>query len=127
MDAVLWVVQWVVAVAFAIAGVAKLGQPADRLVADANMGWIDGGDAVQRARVAGGFEVLGALGLVLPGLLDVATFLTPLAGFGLAALMGLAAGTVHAPRGERQMIAINAVLGMLALVVALGRLVEPLD
>lgn len=79
---------------------------------------------MQRARTAGYAEIAGALGLVLPGLLHIAEWLTPLAALGLVIVMILAIVTVHRPRNES--ITVPAVLGVLALIVAIGRVIVPL-
>jgi hypothetical protein len=64
--------------------------------------------------------VLAAIGLILPAVLDIAPVLVPLAATGLVLLM-LGAAVTHARRKESQMIIINAVLLILAAVVAWGR------
>ncbi|HET7901849.1 MAG TPA: DoxX family protein, partial [Candidatus Nanopelagicales bacterium] len=68
----------------------------------------------------GVLEVLGAIGLILPGITGIAPFLVPLAATGLALLM-IGAIVVHARRGERQPIGANIVLLLLAVFVAWGR------
>jgi hypothetical protein len=83
------------------------------------MGWVD--DFSPAAiKAIGTLEVLAAIGLVLPPVLDIAAVLAPLAALGLVLLMTGAAIT-HGRRGEMQMIAVNVVLGALAAVVAWGR------
>lgn len=125
MNAFLWILQGVLAVAFFGAGAMKLVQPFEKLAADPKMGWVkDAGANV--VRLAGATEVAAAAALVLPGVLGVLPVLTPLAGFGLALQMGIAALWIHRPRGEKQMMAANAVLLLLALVVGVGRLISPL-
>jgi hypothetical protein len=56
----------------------------------------------------------------VPALTGVATVLVPIAAVGLALLMVGAAAT-HRRRGELPMVGINAVLLVLAVVVALAR------
>jgi DoxX-like family len=68
----------------------------------------------------GAVEIFGAAGLVLPALLNIATFLVPTAATGLALLMAGAAVT-HARRNEKPNVIINIVLGLLAAGVAAGR------
>jgi hypothetical protein len=68
----------------------------------------------------GALEVLAAVGLVVPPLTKLATFLTPLAAVGLVLLMGGATVT-HLRRREPQMMAVNGLLLILAAVVAVGR------
>jgi uncharacterized membrane protein YphA (DoxX/SURF4 family) len=71
--------------------------------------------------VVGTLEVLAAIGLVVPPLVHVATFLTPLAAVGLVVLMGGAVVT-HVRRSEAQLSAVNGLLLILAAVVAVGRI-----
>jgi hypothetical protein len=96
----------------------KLTQPKPALV-KAGQGWAeDVPDAGVKA--IGALEILGAVGLVLPALLDTATVLVPLAAIGLAVLM-LGAAVTHARRREYPNIAVNLVLAALALFVAVQR------
>ncbi|UFN43446.1 DoxX family protein [Nocardioides okcheonensis] len=123
MDVVLWIVAGVLALAFVAAGGMKLAQPKEKLSAS-GMGWVDDFSA-GAVKGIGLLEVLGAVGLVLPGLTGVAPVLVPLAALGLALTM-VGAAVVHLRRGEQQMVVVNAVLLVLALVVVVGRFwVEP--
>jgi uncharacterized membrane protein YphA (DoxX/SURF4 family) len=65
-------------------------------------------------------EGLAGLALVIPPLLRVLTWLTPLAAAGLVGLM-LGAIVLHVGRREYPNIGLNAVLGALAAVVAWAR------
>ncbi len=65
-------------------------------------------------------EVLGGIGLILPAMTRVMPKLTPLAGYGLALTMVLAAG-FHALRGEWALIPANIILGGIAAFIAVGR------
>jgi uncharacterized membrane protein YphA (DoxX/SURF4 family) len=65
-------------------------------------------------------ELLGAVGLILPGLIKWHPRLTPLAAFGLAIAMSLAA-VYHLQRGEMANIGINAMLFVLTALVMWGR------
>jgi hypothetical protein len=122
MNTVLWVLQWITGLLFVFAGFSHTLTPAERLTR--SMPWVEQ-TGIQTARVAGVTEFLGGLGLILPGLFDIATWLIPVAGFGLVLQMILAA-RLHTGRKEPQAVAINAVLGLLALAVAVGRLLVPL-
>ncbi len=118
MNIVLWVVAGVLAVAFLGAGLMKLAQPKKKL-AESGMGWTDDfSDGAVKG--IGVLEVLGALGLILPAVFDVATVLVPIAATGLALLM-LGAAATHARRKEPSMIVVNLVLFALAAFVAWGR------
>jgi uncharacterized membrane protein YphA (DoxX/SURF4 family) len=117
MDIAIWVLQILLALTFLAAGMTKLSQPRQKLAT--SMGWVeDFSDPGVRA--IGALEVLGALGLLVPALTGVATVLVPIAAVGLAVLMVGAAAT-HRRRGELPMIGINAVLLLLAVVVAWAR------
>jgi uncharacterized membrane protein YphA (DoxX/SURF4 family) len=76
----LWVIQGVLAALFLFAGAMKLVTPVDKL---AEMSALP----VAFMQFIGCAEVLGALGLILPGLLRIKQVLTPLAASGLAIIM----------------------------------------
>ncbi|MBH28301.1 MAG: hypothetical protein CL789_03590 [Chloroflexi bacterium] len=69
---------------------------------------------------SGSAEILGSLGLILPGITKIQTRLTPLAGLGLALLMIGAAG-YHIIRGEIQSLPTNIVLFAISAYIAYGR------
>lgn len=117
MQVFLWIVAGLLALAFLAAGGMKLTQPREKLAA--SMGWVEDFSAPM-VKLIGGLEVLAALGLILPGLTGIAPVLTPLAAAGLVLVM-IGAIVVHLRRGEHQMIVANAVLLLLAAVVAWGR------
>jgi uncharacterized membrane protein YphA (DoxX/SURF4 family) len=117
MNVLLWIVAGVLAAAFLVAGLTKLTQPKEKLAGQ--MGWVeDFSPGV--VKLIGGLEVLAAIGLILPAALDIVPVLVPLAAVGLVALMAGAAIT-HLRRHEPQMVVINAVLVLLAVVVLWGR------
>jgi uncharacterized membrane protein YphA (DoxX/SURF4 family) len=117
MNIALWIIQVVLAGAFAFAGVMKATQPKEKLAA--RMGWVEdfSGGTV---RFIGVMELLAAIGLILPAVTGIAPILTPLAASGLVIMMVLAAIT-HARRKEPQIIGANVVLLVLAAIVAWGR------
>ncbi|MFH5823880.1 DoxX family protein [Georgenia sp. AZ-5] len=116
MNVALWVVAGLLAAAFLAAGFMKLAQPRPKLVA-AGMGYAeDFSDGAIKG--IGTLEVLGALGLILPAVLDTATVLVPLAALGLFLVMA-GAVVVHIRRHEPFVPPL--VLGLLALFVAVLR------
>ncbi|SEG52305.1 DoxX-like family protein [Thermomonospora echinospora] len=118
MHIALWIIAGLLAAAFLAAGLMKLAQPRERLVAS-GMGWAgDFPDGMIKA--IGALEVLAAIGLILPAALGIAPVLVPLAALGLVVLM-IGAAIVHARRKEFPMIGANVVLLALAAVVAWGR------
>lgn len=124
MDTFLWILQWLLFAVFLGAGAVKGLLPPERLLAVEQMGWV-ADTGIFRARMAGYAEIVGAFGLILPGPTGLPAYFVPVAALGLATIMGLAAVTVHRPRNEP--IVPHAVLGGLALVVAIGRLIEPVS
>jgi uncharacterized membrane protein YphA (DoxX/SURF4 family) len=117
MNVAVWVLQVLLALAFLVAGVVKSTQPRQKLAT--SMGWVED-FSDNTVRTIGVLELLAGIGLLLPSVTGVATVLVPLAAVGLALLMLLAALT-HRRRGETQMIAVNAVLLLVAVVVAWAR------
>ena len=71
-------------------------------------------------RFIGACEILGALGLILPGLFRIRPGLTPLAAAGLVIIMIGATVTTAAVMGP-QLAVIPLVVGLLAASVAYGR------
>ena len=119
MNIVLWIVQIVLALAFAMAGIMKVTQPVNRL--ETRMGWVK--DVGPRGvRLIGSLEILGAIGLILPAITGIWPWLTPLAAAGLALTM-VGAMITHGRRGEYSSIGANLVLLLLALFVVYGRFV----
>ena len=119
MNVFLWIVAGLLAAMFLAAGTMKVTQERRKLLANDNMKWVEDFSA-GTIKLIGTAEVLGAVGLILPGALDIAPILVPLAATGLAVLM-LGAAITHARRKEPQAIVINAVLLLLALVIAIFR------
>ena len=83
------------------------------------MGWAAEVSDVE-FRTVGLLEVLGALGLILPGALGVAPLLTPLAAVGLALTM-IGAIVTHVRMGETDRLAVPIVLLALTLFLAIER------
>jgi uncharacterized membrane protein len=70
--------------------------------------------------ISGIAEILGGLGLILPGLVKRYTYLTPLAALGLVLVM-IGAMIFHITRGEAQNIFLNVILAVVLAFVAYGR------
>ena len=119
MNIFLWIVAGVLAAFFLAAGVTKLSQSRSKLLANGNMKWVEDFSA-GTIKLIGGAEALGALGLILPGALDIAPVLVPLAATGLAVIM-IGAIITHGRRKETQPIALNAIVLVLAVLVAIFR------
>jgi uncharacterized membrane protein YphA (DoxX/SURF4 family) len=118
VNVVLWIIAGLLAAVFAMAGLMKIAQPKAKLAAS-GMAWTED-FSVGAIKGIGALEVLAAIGLILPAALDIAPVLVPVAATGLAVMM-LGAALVHARRKENQMIGVNVVLLILAVIVAWGR------
>src|SRR5882762_1885420 len=125
MNVALWIVQGLLAALFLFAGGAKLVLPLDQMAGPVALpGWF--------LRFIGVAEVLGALGLVLPGLLRVRPGLTPLAAAGLVIIM-IGATVVMWAGGMAAVALMNVVVALLRCVRrlrplapgAVSRLVPP--
>lgn len=119
MNIVLWILAALLAALFLAAGAMKLTQSKEKLGANPNMAWTEQ-FSPGIIKLIGASEVLAAIGLILPALLDIAPVLVPLAAVGLVLLM-IGAALTHARRKERQAVVMNVVLLLLAAFVAWGR------
>jgi hypothetical protein len=115
---VLWVIQGLLALLFLFAGGAKLVMPAAALTQQTPM------LSAAFLRFVAVCEVLGAAGLILPGLLRIRPGLTPLAAAGLVIIM-IGATVVTLMIGGGAQALFPAVTGVLAVVVAYGRARKP--
>ncbi|MEU8222976.1 DoxX family protein [Kribbella sp. NPDC048915] len=120
MNAAVWVASGVLAAMFLLSGVTKVPATKASLASNPRMGWAEP-FPIELIKVIGLAEIAGAIGLILPRLLDTATWLAPTAAFGLAAVMTGAILT-HLRRAEYSNVAVNAVLLALSLFVAFQRL-----
>jgi hypothetical protein len=113
MTYVLWVVQALLALLFLFAGGVKLVLPLEELKGPVPM-------PGAFIRFIGVCEVLGGLGLVLPGLLRIRPGLTPVAAAGLVIIM-IGATVVTVVGGEGKAAVMSVVVGLLSAFVVYGR------
>ncbi|MGY5765631.1 DoxX family protein [Brachybacterium sp. DNPG3] len=116
MGIALWIIAGLLALGFLGAGGMKASSSKEKL-AENGMGWVEGFQPWQ-VRAIGILEVLGAVGLIVPGFLSGLGWLVPTAATGLLILM-IGAVVVHARRKEAFTPAL--VLGILSLVIVVGR------
>jgi hypothetical protein len=109
---VLWTVQVLLALLFLFAGGAKLALPAEAMKGPVAI-------PVPFLRFIGACEVLGALGLILPGIFRIARGLTPLAAAGLVIIM-IGATVVNIIGGTIPIALATFVTGLLAAFVVYG-------
>jgi len=117
MEIAIWIVSGLLALMYLFAGFTKTFTPLEKL--RGQMAWVDSTKSF--TRVIGILEILGAVGLILPRLLDIAPWLSIVAAFGLA-LVQLLAIPLHVRRREAKALPINIVLLAAALFVAIGLL-----
>ena len=118
MTYVLWIVQVLLALMFLFAGGTKLILSPEVMASMGSPnqiplpGWF--------IRFIGVAEVLGALGLILPGLLRIKPWLTPLAAAGLVVIMIGATALTMVADGVAAGV-VSLVVGLLSAFVAYGR------
>ena len=120
MNVVVWIVSGLLAAMFLMSGVLKVPATKASLAGNPRMGWA-APFPIELIKVIGVAEIAGAAGLILPRVVDTATWLVPAAAIGLAVIM-IGAIITHARRSEFASVAINAVLLALAVFVAVERL-----
>jgi hypothetical protein len=118
MNTTLWIVASILSLLTLASGLAKLAKTRQKLI-EGGYTWAEG-FSDPAVKSIGLLEVLGAFGLVLPGLFDTATVMVPVAGTGLGVFM-LAATTVHLRRGETKDSMTPLVLAAVAIFVAVMR------
>ncbi|MCB1284983.1 MAG: DoxX family protein [Microthrixaceae bacterium] len=119
MNTALWIIAAVLAVAFILAGVAKLTRSRSEPTG-ADMDWSDDLTDGQVTAI-GVVEVAGGIGVVLPAVVDIAPILVPIAATGLAiAMAGAAAFHIRRNDPPAKLVP-SIVLGILAALLAFGR------
>jgi uncharacterized membrane protein YphA (DoxX/SURF4 family) len=113
MTRALWIIQGLLALLFLFAGGMKLVLPIEEMTKQMALPGLF-------LRFIGVAEVLGGLGLILPGLLGIRPGLTPLAAAGLVIIMIGATVLTLASGGAAQAL-FPLVVGLLAAFLAYGR------
>ena len=122
MNIALWIVAGVFAFGYIAGGSVKLTMPYEKYVA--KLGWPEDFTPAN-VRFMGVVEVLGGIGLVLPGLVGVAPILVPVAASGMALYMA-GAITERIRRGEYKELVGDLVFLAAMIFIAWGRFaIEP--
>lgn len=120
MNLALWIIAGMLAAAYLVGGGGKLILPKEKIAATgASARWVDDFGAGS-VKAIGALEVLAAVGLILPAMLDIAPGLVPLAALGLVMLMSGAVIT-RIRRGEFKLMMADLGYLVLAGLVAWGR------
>ncbi|WP_188678722.1 DoxX family protein [Subtercola lobariae] len=110
MQIAYWIVAALLAIVYLYSGAVKIVRSPEKL--QPMMGWV-ASTPLAAVRAIGVVEVLGVLGLILPPLTGVATWLALAAAIGLV-LVQIGGITVHLARGEARVIGFNVALLVLA-------------
>jgi uncharacterized membrane protein YphA (DoxX/SURF4 family) len=113
MTVALWIVQGLLAALFLFAGVMKFIMTVEEMTKEIPL-------PGAFLRFIGVAEILGAIGLILPGLLRIKPGLTPLSAVGLAVIM-VGATVLTLTTSPVAMALMPFVVGILAIFVAYGR------
>ena len=119
MNTALWTIAGLLAAVFLVAGSNKLFISREKLARAPGGGWVLSFSAAF-LKALGTVEILGAAGLILPALLDIAPVLVPLAATGLATIM-VGAAIVTYRRHEFKHVLLNLTCLALIAFVAWGR------
>ena len=109
----LWIIQGLLAPLFLFAGTMKFVMPIEMMTEQMPL-------PAAFLYFIGAAEILGGLGLILPGLLRIRTGLTPLAAAGLVIIM-IGATVLTAALGDVASAAFPCVVGLFCAFVAYGR------
>ncbi|HEX2606125.1 MAG TPA: DoxX family protein [Flavisolibacter sp.] len=121
MNYLLWALQATLALLFLFTGLKKLTSSREKLGQD--LPWTRE-HSLSFARFIGGSELLIALGLILPELMHIFSWLTFLAGLSFCLIMVLAS-LHHIKRKEGKATQFTTLLFLLAAMVTLGRAFYP--
>lgn len=120
MNIALWIAAGLLAAVALTGGITKSFVPKQKLAgthggewtADASVGFV---------RTLGGLEVLAAIGLILPALVDIAPVMVPVTAICWVLLM-IGAMITHGRLGQYKLVLLNLAYLAVAAFIALGRL-----
>lgn len=119
MNIILWISQGLLACIFLLAGIMKVTKNKETL--REKLGdWTDS-YTESKLKLIGLLEILGAIGIILPMLINWIPLLTPIAAIGLSMTM-VGALMVHFKRKETDKTIVNFALLFLSLFIVVGRL-----
>ena len=122
MNIVLWVLQGIIALMFAMTGFMKLSKskPDLKKQGGGRMDWVDDVSG-SNLKLIGSLELLAATGIIVPHLTGILPWLTPIAAIGIISIM-IGAMTLHIRRGDGKQATIpTTFLLLMAAFVAYGR------
>jgi uncharacterized membrane protein YphA (DoxX/SURF4 family) len=120
MNAVLWVMQGLLAAMFVMSGFGKISNTKEQHIADRH---IKPGSSVIPIRILGVLEWLGCIGIIVPLLTGIMPLLTPVSAVCFGLIM-IAALINHVLRKEYKMLPLLTTILLLAAIVAYFRFSE---
>ncbi|MGW3620296.1 DoxX family protein [Micromonospora arida] len=120
MNLALWIAAGLLATIALAGGITKTFVPKQKLAAANGGGWTSDA-SVGFVKTLGVLELLAAVGLILPAVLDIAPVLVPVTAICWVLLM-IGAMITHLRYGEARFIVLNLIYLALAAFVAWGRL-----
>lgn len=119
MHVALWIAAGLLALVALAGGITKTFMPLDKLSQHDGAAWTRNASPVF-VRTLGVLEILAAIGLVLPAVLDIAVVMVPVTAACWIALM-IGAIITHGRLGQGKLVAVNVAYLALALFIAVGR------
>jgi hypothetical protein len=120
MNVTLWITAGLLAVVALVGGVSKAFLPRKRLAAHSGGEWVTGaGDGF--VKTLGVLELLAAVGLIVPAVLDIAPVMVPVTAACWVLLM-VGAMITHGRLGQLKFVMLNTVYLAIAVFIAWGRL-----
>ncbi|MGW3412210.1 DoxX family protein [Streptomyces sp. NPDC000888] len=119
MNLALWIGAGLLAAVALVGGITKAFVPKEKLAAANGGGWTEDIGA-GFIKTLGGLELLAAVGLILPAVLDIAPVMVPVTAICWVLLM-IGAMVTHSRLGESKFVLVNLVYLALAVFIAWGR------
>ncbi len=119
MNVALWITAGLLALVALAGGITKTFVPLDKLAVHDGAAWTLGASPAF-VRTLGILELLAAIGLILPAVLDVAPVMVPVTAACWIALM-IGAMITHGRLGQVQLVLVNVVYLALATFIVVGR------
>jgi hypothetical protein len=119
MNVTLWIATSLLAAVALVGGASKTFVPKEKLAAHSGGEWVADVDT-RFVKALGVLELLAAVGLTLPAILDIARFMVPLTAVCWVLLM-IGAMITHGRLGQNKVIIVNVIYLLVAAFVAWGR------
>ena len=123
MNLALWIVTGLLAAVALFAGISKAFVPKKKLAATSGGEWTEHA-SVGFVKTLGVLELLAAVGLILPAVVDIAPVMVPVTAVCWVLLM-VGAMITHGRLGQFKLVMLNSVYLALAAFVAWGRFFGP--